>query len=848
MPKFNKLHTALLLAGCSFTALTNPVYANEKINVKQAEVTNKDSKELEVILVSAQKRDQALKDVPSSIQVLDDSLIEEVGIEDGFDLVTYLPGFGLDDSTEIRTTTLKTRGIGTFTNSIGLQSSNLVVIDGEVLPRQSMLNLPVSDVERVEAMRGPQGTLFGQNTSTGLLHYVTKKPEIGELTGKIRAGVSEFNGRDVSGTINLPIAEDWALRFNAQYSDIDGWIDNTMPGEEDNKVGAKTTKAGRAQLLYDAGEGLDVLFRLEYSETDNNCCSMSSLGGINVNFGPNPIIHVKDDGTIEGTTYNSINPSSTFEENGGPVTARNAEANYGSTENFGFSIAADYYLNDEITFSYNGSYRDFDLYNSSSFFTVNYPVERSAFGGNESVEVQQQEFRLSSFDNERFDWVVGLFYHDTKGQRSETRDGCIAGNRGLIENGVLAGCYSGPSTNQFLANYNSTGIDDRSLLVPQRLLGGGEFTTNFENIAIFGQLDYQITERFDATFGFRYLHEKGEATFARTDLRTPQTGVGLESFDEVYQMAQTDPSLIIRETDPTKFSDSDSAFIYKAVLGYDFARSVRGYVNYSTGYKGASYFVTTNTDPAEADNFPTAPELSSNFEVGLRSGFFDNDLLFNITYFDMSVEDYQVRATRVIDEDNNIVFAGYVNAAEARSTGIEADVVMNITDELKWSVSYAYFDARYEDFDDTPINCPAGDGGLLADRCTTDENGRQSFNQTGLSFENNAEQQLLSTIKYDIPLGNTGWNSNVQGIWRYNGSHTQSINELAFGESANPSSSIWDLYFNVTKGPVHVNFYVKNLFDKTYTSRQRINQDGFGEGFYPRDWSRYVGASIQYTF
>ncbi|MEI8624811.1 TonB-dependent receptor plug domain-containing protein [Pseudoalteromonas sp. B137] len=227
MLKHSKLHTAILLACCSLSAFTHTAYAQEETTAKQAKSNSDD---FEVILVSAQKRDQALKEVPSSIEVLSGDLIQEIGIDNGFDLVTYLPDFGIDDSSEIRTTTLKTRGIGTFTNSIGLQSSNLVVIDGEVLPRQSMLNLPISDVKRVEAMRGPQGTLFGQNTSTGLLHYVTKKPQLDDrVSGTVRAQVTEFDGTDFSGTVNVPLNENWAARFNAQYSDIDGWIKNTMP-------------------------------------------------------------------------------------------------------------------------------------------------------------------------------------------------------------------------------------------------------------------------------------------------------------------------------------------------------------------------------------------------------------------------------------------------------------------------------------------------------------------------------------------------------------------------------------------------------------------------------------------
>ncbi|WP_086932561.1 TonB-dependent receptor [Agarilytica rhodophyticola] len=841
MPNYNNRQKILALAGSFLSVITVTSKAQEDRNTIETE---------EIIIVNTQKRDQALKEVPASVQVLKGDIIEQFAVENGFDLVKYLPGFGIDDSTEIRTTTLKTRGIGTFTNSIGLQSSNLVVIDGEVLPRQSMLNLTVTDIERVEALRGPQGTLFGQNTSTGLIHYVTKKPVLEELTGRIRFEATEYSGRDVRAHVNLPITDQLAARINLQHGQVDGWIRNTMPGEEDNDIGEEERFGVRGQLLFDNSEDLDILMRIEYSERDTNCCAFTRIGGINPDFGPNPIILVNDDGSIQGTSYNRINPELSFEDAGRPVTARNAEANFGTTENFGTSIASNYQISDALTLSYNGSYRDFELVNSSGFFTVNFPVERSAFGGNETVEVIQQELRLSSFGNEKLDWIVGLFYHDTDGQRSETRDGCIAGRRGLIENGELAGCYTGASTDTFLANLRDTGIDDRSLLVPGRLLNGGDFTTNFENFAIFGQLEYQLTSKFDATFGFRFLKENGSASFSRTVLNTPSTGVGLDSFQEVLALAQTDSSLIVNQTAPTVFSDSDEHFIYKAVLGYDFSDDIRGYINYSTGYKGSSYFVTTNTDPAEADNFPTAPEQSTNFEVGLRSGFFDNQFLFNFTYFDMSVEDYQVRAVRILDEDNGNVFAGFVNAEEARSTGVELDLLWKITNNTILTASYTNFDARFEDFANAPVNCPRlGDdrsGGTLADRCSIIA-GANRLDQTGLPFPNNAEEQFLGSIKQHFDI-NGNWQADMTALWRYNSEATQTVNEIAFQQASNPSNSIWDLYFNINENNLGFSLFIKNVFDKEYTTRRNTNTLGFGSGFFPRDWTRFVGGSVQYSF
>lgn len=835
-----RYRTNLLLACFSISLITQVVSAQESSENEESDV--------EVILVSVQKRDQALKDVPASVEVIKGDLLETLGVENGFDLVKYLPGFGVDDSTEIRTTTLKTRGIGTFTNSIGLQSSNLVVIDGEVLPRQSMLNLGVADLERVEALRGPQGTLFGQNTSTGLLHYVTRKPNLEKFEGKVALELTEFSGVQIRGHINVPINEDWAFRLNAQHKEVDGWIENRFPGGDD--IGEEEQFGLRGQLLYDNGEDLQILFRSEYSERDTNCCSFSRIGGINLDFGPRPIVNVRDDGTIEATTYNRLNPESFFEEAGRPVTSRNAEANFGSTENLAFSYEVNYDINDALALSYTGSYRDFELLNSSSFFTVNFPVERSAFGGNETVEVVQQEARLSSFGNDRLDWVVGLFFHDTKGQRSETRDGCIAGRRGFIEGGELVGCYSGASTNAFLANVEETGIDDRSLLVPDRLLNGGDFSTRFTNYAIFGQFEYKITDRLDATLGFRGLKEDGEATFSRTDLRTPTDGVGLDTFEEVFARAQNDSSLFINRSNPTTFSDSDTHLIYKAVLGYDFTDDIRGYVNYSTGYKGASYFVTSNTDPNDADNFPTLPEQSTNFEIGLRTSFFDNNLLFNITYFDLRVEDYQTRAVRIIDEDNGITFAGFVNADEARSDGYELDMILDVTRSTRLIANYADYDARFEDFSNAPINCPRRgsdlSGGNLADRCSFVA-GQNRLDLSGLPFPNNAEQQFLGTIVQSYRV-NDVWEGSLRLVFRYEAEATQTVNEIAFDDRSNPSSSIWDAYLTIQNGSLKFNVFARNLFDKTYTTRQNTNTLGFGSGFFPRDFTRFIGGSVEYSF
>ncbi|WP_231756918.1 TonB-dependent receptor [Microbulbifer elongatus] len=834
------MHSLLMLGCCSVATLFNVAIAQEVETKKKFDETSA----LQEVVVTAQKREQSVQDVPASMEVLSGDLIEELGADTGFDIVKYLPGFGVDDNNEIRTTTLKTRGIGTFTSSIGLQSSNLIVVDGEVLPRQSMMNLAIADVERVEALRGPQGTLFGQNTSTGVIHYVTKRPQIGEFYGSAKAELTEYNGRQVSSAVNLPINDNWAARINVQHGEQDGWIRNEYPGGED--VGAEEKSGIRTQFLYDNGNDLSALVRMDYSERDTNCCSMVKTE-ISREYGPKPVVRI-DDGVVTAAAYNEIDSEPDYNVFGEPVTARNPESNYGSVENAGLSAEVNYDLANGMSLSYLASYRDFELNNSSGFFTFKFPVHREHFGGNESVEVIQQELRISDFDNETFNWVLGAFFHDTAGQRSEITDGCVGGggasSRGVIEDGVMTGCVSNASALAFINHYNETGTQDRSLLVADRNLSAGDFTADFTNTALFGQLEYQITDRLDATLGFRALHEKGSASFDALWLRPPTDGTGMETFDEVLAMSKSDPSLIRNDPEGAKFSDSNTDFIYKAVLGYDFTDNIRAYVNYSTGYKGPSYFVTSNTNPADAEYFPTRPEQSTNFEVGVRSRLLDDKLQFNLTYFDMAVEDYQVRAQRLVDEASNTYFAGYVNADEVRSTGFEADAVYKLTSDLKVVASYANYEATYEDFADTPVNCP---GGTLADRCSV-VGGRNVFDQTGLPVENNAQEQALVTLNYNREIGSTGWDANVRTVWRYEGDFTPSANMMAQEFDPNADYDVLDLYIGVGNDKLRGNLFVKNVMDESYNTFKFADQWGNQALFYPRDYSRYFGASVTYMF
>lgn len=796
------------------------------------------------IIVTAEKREESRKDVPLSVEVISGDALVEAGVSNGFDVVKFLPGFGLDASAEIRTTTLKTRGIGTLTNSIGLQSSNLLAVDDEVLSRQSAMNGAILDLERVEALRGPQGTLFGQNTSTGLIHYITKRPVIGENSGEIEANIAQYSEYGVRSVINLALNDAWAFRLNGAWSKSGAYIDNVSPSGDD--IGENETAGVRGQAMYNPGTGFHALLRAEYSRTDTNCCAYVFLSQPTLDRYPALVITngVPTISSLNRVSPQPFNPSR-------PVVAID-QSQYGIVDNFGMSGEIGLDLADNMSLTYAASYRDFTIDNNADTFNSVFPISRYNFSNLENTKTVQQELRLSSFGNDQLNWVVGLFYHDTKGKSISLNDRCTTGAGSTAQprvvDGVLDGCFTAASTRAFVNNYNATGASNSALLVPDRRLDRANFETHFENIAIFGQATYNITNRLDVTLGGRLLRERSSAGFALETFRPARSGNGLDTLEDVISKVESGDTSLIRGAagvvSSTGLEDTVSRFIYKAVLGYDITDAIRVYANYSTGFKGVSYFITSNTNPADGANLITRPERSTNLEFGFRSTLFDRKLAFNATVFDMTVSDYQLRATRVVDELSNTYFVGYVNAELARSRGVEIDITVRPVRNFSVYASFAYFDANFDKFANAPVTCP---GGTLADRCFT-AGGLSLIDQSGLPFPNNAEKQLFVSANYDIPIGFSGWDATVRGDYRWESDRTKNINQIAQELPPSEGQGIVDLYVGAHNERFKVQFFVKNLFNKFYTTEDVVNSIGEAQGFLARDYKRYVGGSASVKF
>ncbi|CAA0089963.1 Vitamin B12 transporter BtuB [Zhongshania aliphaticivorans] len=801
-------------------------------------------KALEKKALLAKESKQMLLSKTVSIDATRDdiNLIEPVNNSDFSN--KYLPIFGVNGDSEIRTSSLSTRGLGNFTNAIGLRSSNLIVFDREVLPRRSMLNTAIADVAKVEALRGPQGTLFGQNASTGVIQYETRRPKLDTFIGRISVQATEYEGLETKAAVNLPVGEQWAVRMNAQRSEVGGWIRNEYPGGED--IGAGLSEGLRGQLLFAGDPHFNVLLRMEYSESMSNCCA-SVIDELVPDFGPTPIVRI-DNGVVSASSYNMIDPEPSFKEFGIPVASKNTAVSFQKIENFGVSAELNYTLANGIPLSYIASFRDFEIHGNSGSSSFKFPLEREIRAGTEGVGVVQQELNLSSIGENLWSWVVGVFFHDTVGSRSEVTDGCIGGagasSRGVIEDGVLVACVSKDSALAFIDDYQQKGRQDRTLLQADRNLSSAQYTSNFTNTAVYGQVGYQISPQIDATLGFRALYEKGSAGFTSLWLRPPEEGSGLENYAEVKAMANDDMSLVRRDSISANFADTNFDLTYKSVLGYQFSDAIRGYVNYSTGYKGPSFHVTSNSNLQQPEYFPTRPEKSTNFEVGLKTTLFSNRMFFDVTYFDMAIKDYQVQ-TQLLADESSATYGGFINADKVRSSGVEADMVYKFADNLKLIGSYALYDAVYDTFSSTKVNCP---GGNLQYRCSVVD-GKQVFDQSGLALPNNAEEQLRMTINYRRKLGRTDWSADIRSVWRYESEKTPNTSLLVENAAPNPAFDVLDLYLGLGNAKLRFNFFLKNLLNHRYTTNKSVSSGGDRVAYaYPRDYQRYLGGSASYNF
>ena len=645
---------------------------------------------IEEVLVTARRREESAQNVPIPITAMSEDQLEERNIVSVEDISRLAPNLQFNYSSVNRgTMNVFLRGIGQVNWSATMDPKIGVYIDGVYMGRPQGGVFDLLDIERIEVLRGPQGTLFGRNTTAGLVNVITRKPDT-DFGGKVKVGFGNFSSNVVSANVNIPLKEDTlAARVNFQARNADGYMNNLATGAKWNDEGET---AVRASVAWTPSDRFDARFSADIVRRDE----LPSLASCEW-FGP------ADGSTAAGLpavlflggVYDTIANGCDM---GDAYSAYELDPAVSTTDSESFGLVMNLDLGGGTLTSVS-SYRATEHVNSSwgngsDGGTVNYIDVIAACDTCQDIlydfDYFSQEIRLdgSSLDG-RLTWVAGFYYYT---EESHSGDGVP----------ILRG-YVPPSAEAWPLFY-APGIAD--IVMGTQMFGSRDqrYDTKNTSTAFFVESVYQVNDKFDLTAGLR--RTKDEREFRRT--QTLHGG----AFDPTYNC----PGMVFDAATGLPTSDScyqEAEFdkiTPRVIASYKPRENVTVYGGYSMGYSRGGF----NQDIAMR---PYKPEVSGNWEFGVKSLLRDGRVQANATSFYTVYEEQQLTVGRVVEGQPT---ADLINAQEAHLYGIEVEIIAAPTDDLTFGASWGYLDGKYKQFDvqDNLLDPVTGEG-IIVDRDLT---------------------------------------------------------------------------------------------------------------------------------
>ncbi len=748
------------------------------------------------IVVTAQKREEKLQDIPLAVSVIGGEAIANNG---GLSLenAQYLvPSLNFRKSGTSLNQALFLRGVGTINFSIAAEPSVAAVLDGVVLSRAGEGFTDLFDVERIEVLRGPQGTLFGKNASAGVVSIVTKRPtaDFGATVEGSYFTKSEYRGR---ATLNIPLGENIRSRFTGFYGNYDGNVNNLTTG---NKVNGYEHYGVRGAIEANLGETITLTLRGDYRKANDDCCA-EIIGTTPTNAAAL---------ALAGTGFN---------KDGSRNIRQNLETAT-KEKSWGVSLQADVELGDHTLTSIT-SYRGWDNTEIRDGDWLDRPyvgLNQLHDNGPQTSKTFSQELRIASPTGQFLEYVVGAYYSKADSDRTFTRNviTCSASTLPAVVPG-LTPCST------------ATGIS--TITTPS---GTADFGSSFKNLSVFGQATFNISDSFRFIGGLRYTHDTLDVNHIR---RTTLAGPGVQpSFDAgVYNngLVATLPAtgFVAGASNgiPFRTGTSNNNLSGKAAVQVDLSENNMAYASYTRGYKGPAYNIFYNLTTIGTGVI--APETVNAYEVGLKNTFLGGDLIVNLAAYYAKYNNYQANSPDFVA---GVRTTRLTNAGSVSTKGFELDFVARPSRSFSVTGGLAYNKAQVEQFR-LP---PGADASQLIAK--------------GSPLANAPEWKLALGAQYDIE---TGGFANIELAGQM-AMQSDQIYEL----SANPAitrGSTVDGYATVDLSAALVDandgwrlaFQVKNLFDQSFASS--IVSGGPGGSFryiIPREADRYFGVTAKVNF
>lgn len=632
----------------------------------------------DVIVVTAQFREQVATEVPIAVSSFDQDFLDDVGLENLADLSTFVPGLQIQEQS-VNNPGFVIRGITSDDGSSVIEPRVSVFQNGVSISRSRGSYVPLFDLERIEVMKGPQGTLFGRSAQIGAVHLVTQKP-VNDWDSSARLEFGNFAYRKFDGMINVPLGNDSsAFRLAATYRARDGFIDNNLGGE----LNGTDTRAVRGswRTLFGDRSHVDLIFH--YVEDDAPGTSFKSgilpaLGG--------------DTDPYSAASLNGF---------GGLLGGRALGT---QRDIFDLSAIINWQPSSAWTINSTTAWREFDSF--EAFDPDGSAFELFFFGEQAEGEQLSSELRFTFQPDDRLTaFFGGGFFVEEGSQRVPLGlDGAVVG---ALLNSIAA---TGPIVNGQATLFGDPGLaqlflsGDPALLagalaaggIPTGLYQQEQFTNFADNRSwdLFADVSYALTDHLTATAGLRYTRDRKETIFS--------SGVEINNPFLPNLLVPDINTPVSSDDDPTVGRNFDG-WVWRANLNFELAANRYVYGNYARGRRPdviedvAGQFNPALGVPVAFERVPE--ELVDSYEIGYKMAFMDGRSQFDLAAFYYDYENFQttvsVDAGPGIPPDLQLI-----NAGTATSRGIETQLSFNMGDGLDLYASYAYNHSRFDKTDD----------------------------------------------------------------------------------------------------------------------------------------------------
>jgi iron complex outermembrane recepter protein len=687
-----------LTAACFFPTTT--VYAQDDARTST----------LEEIIVTARKTEESIQETPISMAAFNTEALEKIGAFEANAVAKYTPNVIINKQPSSQDNFgYSIRGVGSGETSLAVEPTVGLYMDGVYIARSTGAAFDIAALERIEVLRGPQGTLFGRNTIGGAINIITAKPT-GEMGFKQSISAGNRDYLRYSTTIDTPTVGNFAAKLSYMYSERGGILKNANTGGE---LGQNESEAFRLALRWTPGDDITVDYAFDKSDKENNS-TLSQL------------VQVRPGHVFLGGPFYAQAAAAASANRQGQLFVASDDDDESTSDIDGHALTVEWDVNDSMTFKSITSYREWDSSASSTdfgTFAADGTTLLNGMGGfvpagqmvslfnATRVSSQQQftqEFQLvgDAFD-ETFNYNVGVYYFEEQAMEDNPQSFVLPASvaYGQLPPGPVSPDFpnnpddfmtqsflcADPFGTQPIIDTNGDAVPDFATACAGKstTLGAPIFvyTTDNESVAIYGEFTYSATDSLDITLGLRYTEDEKAATLRSGAI------IGRFGLDTLSE------------------SESYSNFSPSITFDYALDDGINVYAKVASGFRAGGYNARATTPTSFQE--PVEEETLTSFEVGLKSDWFDRTLRINAAAFILEYKDRQVSQ---FEAGSGGASSRTTNAGESTTDGMEVEVTWLPTTGMMVLFNYGYIHSVYDEFNAGVVDPVSGfPQGIVAD-------------------------------------------------------------------------------------------------------------------------------------